>query len=273
MQMIRQLFRLFTQGVGMSEISRRLLISRNTVKKYIKLFKEENFTLKTINEISDSDLGKFLYREEKDVPPQLKQLQELFPAMEKELKKVGVTKQLLWEEYKKKHPEGYQRSQFNHYYDQWKKASSVVMHFEHKAGDKLFVDYTGKKLYIADQETGVMEPCEVFVATLGSSQYTYVEASRTQSKEDFLTSLENALIYFEGVPKAIVTDNLKAAVTRSHKYEPVLNDTFADFVRHYGTSALPARAYKPRDKALVENSVKIVYNWIFAPLRERVFFH
>lgn len=272
MQTIRQVFRLYTQGVSLSEISRRLLISRNTVKKYVALFRQENFTIETINEISDSELGKFLAQEEKEIPVKLKQLQELFPKMERELKKVGVSKQLLWEEYKNKYADGYQSSQFSYYFDQWKKASSVVMHFEHKAGDKLFVDYTGKKLYIADRDTGEIEPCEVFVAVLGSSQYTYVEATRTQNKEDFLTSLENTLHYFGGVPKVIVTDNLKAAVTKSHKYEPILNEAFADFVRHYGTSALPARAYKPRDKALVETSVRIVYNWIFAPLRERVFF-
>jgi len=272
MKQIRQIHRLYTQGVSRVQISNRLLLSRNTVKKYIALFNKEEVDQKALKKLSDSDLGKFLSSKEKEEPIKLQELQALFPYFEKELKKVGVGKLLLWKEYKEKCPDGYQSSQFCHYYSEWKQSSSVVMHFEHKAGDKLFIDYTGKKLSFIDKETGEVQECEVFVAALGSSQYTYVEASKSQKKEDFIRSIENALHYFKGVPQVLVTDNLKSAVTKSSKYEPTLNDTFLDFARHYQTSIRPTRAYKPRDKALVENSVRIAYTRIFAPLRKETFF-
>ena len=271
MQIIRQIYRLHAQGVSKLQISKRLLVSRNTVKKYIELFKKEEYTYQKLKELDDSELGKFLKKKEKPPSERLERLQSLFPYFEKELRKTGVTKQLLWEEYKRKHPNGYQSSQFCFHYDEWKRQSAVVMHFEHKAGDKLFVDFTGKKLYVTDKETGEVIPHEVFVAVLGSSQYTYVEACRTQNKEDFIKCVENSLHYFGGVPRAIVSDNLKSAVIKSSKYEPTLNETFLDFARHYQTSILPTRAYKPRDKALVENSVRIVYSRVFAPLRKEVF--
>ncbi len=272
MKQIRQIYRLYTQGVSKVQISQRLLISRNTVKKYLEMFKRQRLTYDDIKALSDSDLGNFLSTKEEQILVKLVQLQALFPYFERELKKVGVTKILLWQEYKQKYPDGYQSSQFCHYYNEWKRSSAVVMHFEHKAGDKMFIDFTGKKLPITDTETGEIQDCEVFVAVLGSSQYTYIEVCRSQKKEDFIRCVENALYYFGGVPQALVTDNLKSAVTKSSKYEPTLNDAFLDFAQHYQTSVLPARAYKPRDKALVENSVRIAYTRIFAPLRKQVFF-
>jgi transposase len=141
----------------------------------------------------------------------------------------------------------------------------------HKAGDKMFVDYAGKTLQLVDQNTGQITQVEFFVAILGASQYTYAEASMTQKKEEFIVSVENALHYFKGVPQAIVPDNLKSAVTKSNRYEPTLNETFLDFVDHYETTILPARAYKPRDKSLVEGAVKILYQRIYPALRGRVF--
>ncbi len=272
MKQIRQIYRLYAQGVSKVQISQRLLISRNTVKKYIELFKNKRLTYKDLEQLSDSDLGNYLSSKDPEVPEKLAQLRVLFPYFEKELKKVGVTKNLLWREYKEKYPDGYQSSQFCKYYNDWKRSSAVVMHFEHKAGDKLFIDFTGKKLAITDRETGEVRECEVFVAVLGSSQYTYVEVCRSQKKEDFIRCIENALHYMGGVPQALVTDNLKSAVTKSSKYEPTLNETFLDFAEHYQTSVLPTRAYKPRDKALVENCVRITYSRIFAPLRHHVLF-
>jgi len=146
------------------------------------------------------------------------------------------------------------------------------MRMEHKAGDKLYVDFAGDKLQIIDKQTGEIQNVEVFVAILGASQLTYAEAVMTQQKEDFIGACENALHYYGGVPAAIVPDNLKSAVTKSSKYEPVLNETFADFASHYNTAILPARAYRPRDKALVENAVRILYTRIYAKLRGRHFF-
>ncbi|WP_268225866.1 IS21 family transposase, partial [Sinomicrobium oceani] len=141
----------------------------------------------------------------------------------------------------------------------------------HKAGDKLFIDYAGKKLSIVNKQTGEITEVEFFVAILGASQYTYAEASPSQQKEDFIASVENALHFYGGVPQAIVPDNLKSAVTKSSKFEPTINETFLDFAEHYQTTVLPARAYKPRDKSLAEGAVRILYQRIFAALRNRVF--
>ncbi len=148
---------------------------------------------------------------------------------------------------------------------------SPVMHFTHKAGDKLFIDFTGKKLSIVDKDTGEIQDLEVFVCVLGSSQYTYVEACQSQKKEDFMACIENALWFYGGVPQALVPDNLRAAVSKSSRYEPKVNADLVDFAAYYETAVLPTRAYKPRDKAIVENTVRIIYTRIFAPLRNETF--
>jgi transposase len=154
----------------------------------------------------------------------------------------------------------------------WKAQTNPVMHMEHKVGDKMYVDFAGDKLCIVDKQTGEIQDVEVFVAILGASQYTYVEAVMTQQKEDFVAACEGALLYFGGFPAAIVPDNLKSAVIKSSKYEPTLNETFADFAHHYGTTILPARSYKPRDKALVENAVKIMYTRIYPQIKKNAYF-
>lgn len=142
----------------------------------------------------------------------------------------------------------------------------------HKAGDKMYVDYAGKTLSVIDQDTGEIREVQFFVAILGASQYTYAEASPSQQKEDFVASVENAVRFFGGTPGAIVPDNLKSAVIKSSRFEPTINETLADFAEHYQTAILPARAYKPRDKSLVEGAVKILYRRIYVHLREQKFF-
>ena len=145
------------------------------------------------------------------------------------------------------------------------------MRMEHKAGGKLFIDFTGKKFTIVDRDTGELKELEVFVCILGSSQYTYVEACASQKLEDFIRCTENALWFYGGVPRALVPDNLKSAVTKSSRYEPKVNEVFADFAEHYETAVLPTRTYRPRDKAIVENAVRIIYTRVFAPLRNETF--
>jgi transposase len=191
--------------------------------------------------------------------------------MEKKLKKANITMTRMWQEYKEKHPDGYQQTQFGEYYRAWSKKVNPSMLMVHKAGDKMFVDYAGKKLQITDKETGEVTDVQFFVAILGASQYTYAEASMSQQKEDFIASVENAIHYFKGVPAAIVPDNLKSAVTKSSKYEPVINETFLDFAQHYDTTILPARAYRPKDKSLAEGAVKILYRRIYPVLKEQIF--
>jgi len=273
MSKIRQILRLHSQGRSKLLIAKQTGVSRNTLKKYIREFEQSGLSFNEVNELGDKDMEDlFIKPEEQPIIPKLQTLFNLFPAMDKELKRKGVTRLLLWEEYKLKHPEGYSKSQFKHYFAGWKAQVNPSMHIEHKAGDKLYVDFAGHKLNIIDKQTGEVQPVEVFVAILGASQLTYVEAVMTQQKEDFIAACEGALHYYGGVPSAIVPDNLKSAVIKSSKYEPVLNETFADFADHYSTTILPARAYRPKDKALVEGAVKIIYSRIYAKLRADQYF-
>ncbi|HXB40686.1 MAG TPA: IS21 family transposase [Bacteroidia bacterium] len=270
---IRHILRLHTQNQTTTEIILQTGIARNVLKKLIQEFKESGLTFAEINELSDTDLAElFTKPEEEPVSEKLQTLLNLFPHIERELKRKGVTKVLLWEEYIKKHPDGVQWSQFKKTFRKWKTRVVPIMHKEHKAGDKLYIDYAGDKLSIIDKESGEAKPVEVFVAILGASQLTFVEAVMTQTKGDFIPACEDALHYIGGVPAAIVPDNLRSAVTKSNRYEPTINETFADFAEHYNTTILPARAYKPKDKALVEIAINIIYTRIYAKLRNEKFY-
>ena len=176
----------------------------------------------------------------------------------------------LWEQYAAANMPAYQYTQFKKYYHFYSNRVKPVMHMEHKAGDKMYIDFAGDKLSIVDTDSGEIKEVEVFAAILGCSQLTYVEAVMSQRKEDLISACENALHYFGGVPAAIVPDNLRSAVTKSSKYEPVINESFADFAEHYGTVVLPARAYRPKDKALVEGVVKIIYSRIYTVVKQQI---
>jgi transposase len=273
MSKIRQILRLHSQGRSKLQIADQTGVSRNTLKKYLKEFEQSGLSYAEITALCDKDLED-LFTKPGAKPPnaRMETLFSLFPAMDKELKRKGVTRYLLWQEYKRKHPDGYGKSQFKIYFAQWKAQVNPSMRIDHKAGDKLYVDFAGDKLSIIDKQTGEVQQVEVFVAILGASQLTYVEAVMSQQKEDFIGACEGALQYYGGVPAAIVPDNLKSAVTKSSKYEPVLNEAFVDFAEHYSTTILPARAYRPKDKALVEGAVKIVYSRIYARLRTGQYF-
>ena len=270
---IRHLLRLYTQNQTKSEIIIQTGIHNHILKNIIKDFKASKLSFAEINELSDKDLEELFKKPPENLHSEkLKTLYSLFPQIDSELKRKGVTKALLYDEYKKKHPDGAGRSAFLLHFSQWKARKIPSMRQNHKAGDKLFIDFAGETLSITDKETGKIKQVQVFVAVLGASQYTYVEAVMTQRKEDFISACENALHFYGGVPAAIVPDNLKSAVTKSDKYEPTINETFDDFAEHYSTTILPARAYKPKDKAVVENTVKIVYTRIYARLRDDVFY-
>lgn len=272
MSKVRKAIVLHHQGRSKSFISRYLQVSRNTVKKYIHLYQLLNLDIEKVSQKSDAELEQlFCLNQQPGLSPKLQAVYNFFPYMERELKKTGVTKQLMWEEYLEKNPNGLMSSQFMDRYMVWSKKVNPVMHMEHKAGDKMFIDYAGKTLPIIDKDTGEISEVQFFVSILGASQYTYAEASSSQKKEDFIASVENALQFYGGVPSAIVPDNLKSAVTKSSKYEPTLNETFLDFAEHYETTILPARAYKPRDKSLAEGAVRILYQRIYTALRNRVF--
>jgi len=272
MSKLRQMLRLYAHGESKLKISNHIGVSRNTLKKYLKIYQRLGLSLADIEQKSDQQLdhlfGENLLPEPSD---RYKALEDFFPKVEKELKKRGMTRLSVWRMYFEIHPDGFKISQFKYHYQQWLKRSKPVMHIEHIAGDKMYVDYAGEKLHIVDQQTGEITDVEVFISVLGASQLTYIEATLSQRKEDFINSCEHALTYYGGVPMAIVPDNLKSAVTKSDRYEPTLNQAFENFASHYSTTILPARAYKPKDKALVEGAVKIAYRRVYSVLDEKVF--
>ena len=190
----------------------------------------------------------------------------------RELKRKGVTLALLWEEYKAEHPDGVQYSWFCDRYRVWAQHVDVVMRQTHRAGEKLFVDYAGDTVPVVDRGTGEIREAQVFVAVLGASNYTFAEASWTQSLADWCASHVRALRFIGGTSEVVVPDNLRSAVTSPHRYEPDLNPTYQDLAEHYGFAIVPARVGRARDKAKVEAGVLLVERWILAALRNRTFF-
>ena len=273
MKKIREIIR-FKETTNMSErkIARALKISRPVVAQYLNDFKTSGLTYEDTKDMPDSEFLALFEKQRNKKCSKYEELSKLFPYFVTELKKPGVTLMVLWNEYQKEHPGGYSYSRFSYHFQVWRNASKVTMHIEHKAGDKMFVDYAGDKLTIVNRKTGREQPVEVFVAILGASQLTYAEVSFSQKLEDWIRSNERAFIYFNGVTQAIVPDNLKSGVTYSNRYEPGINFMFDDFAEHYQTVVLPTRVRSPQDKALVENAVKLVYQRIYAPLRNKTFY-
>lgn len=275
MSKVRKILRLYDQGYSKSRIAVYLNLSRTTVRRYINAMESHALSLKELDRLEDHELELVFGAAEnlsRTVSARSTALHKCFPRMEKELKRTGVTRAMLWADYIKEFPDGFKYTQFCDLFKKWQARVNPTMHRDHKVGDKLFVDYAGEKLSYVDKATGEVVPVEVFVAILGASQLTYVEAVPSQQQQDFITACENAMHFMGGVPSAIVPDNLKAAVSRSHRYEPMLNETFESFANHYDTCVLPARAYKPRDKALVEGAVRIIYTRIYVSLRQRRYY-
>jgi transposase len=269
---LKQIFLLHQNGESYHNIARIVGISRNTVKKYIRTAQIKGNTASELAQKQDYELEQLFAEPAIQSRDRTLDLLSFFPYMDKEIKRTGVNRWFLWGEYKSRYPDGYAYSQFCYHYREWQQNQSLSGHFEHLPAEKLFMDFTGKKLQVVDRDTGEISDKEVYIAVLGFSGLTYVEAVNSQKKEDFIQVTENALHYFGGVPKALVPDNLKSAVSRADKYEAELNESFADFANHYHVAVAPTRPGKPKDKPIVENMVRIIYTRIFAPLRNQTFF-
>jgi transposase len=200
------------------------------------------------------------------------QLMDYFDRINQQRGHPGFTFMYHYLEYRREVSNPYSYTQFMEHYNRKYCKAEGSMKLEHEAGKEVYIDFAGKKLHITDKETGELVPVEVFIAILPNSQYTYVEACMSQKREDLVTCMAGALSFFGGVPKAIVSDNLKSAVTRASKYEPDINRTFKNFARHYGCAINPTRSYSPQDKALVENAVHLAYQRIYYPMRDMDFF-
>lgn len=273
MNKIREIIRLKEQcDLSQRAITRALSISRPVVSDYLSQIKSSGIDYSMAQELDDDTLIEIIEGTGKTRSERYLTLRSKFEYFVKELKRTGVTLERLWQEYRDEHPDGYSYSQFCYHFQLWRSASEISMHIEHKAADKAFVDFAGKHLQIANRATGEVTDVDVFVSILGASQYTYVEAVATQKKHDWIKANINSLEYFGGVPRAIVPDCLKSAINKPNRYEPEINPEYEDFARHYQTVILPARPGHPKDKALVENAVRLAYSRIFAAIRNRIFY-
>jgi len=275
MSQIKQIFRLHQQGHSKKAIARICSVSKNTVRKYLTLLERLGMSHSEALQTEDLELEQLLlpgegFKLHND--SRYAQLMNLAEGYRKELKRTGVNRWLLWSEYRQSNPGGYSYSQFCYHLQQFNKTHELSLHQEYLPGDKLFIDFAGKPLEWIDTDGGEIHKVQVFVATLGYSKYSYVEAIRSQKTEDFLMALVQCFSYLGGVPAAIVPDNFKGAVVKTDRYEPGLNQLLEDMANHFGTVIIPARVAKPKDKAIVENMVKNAYSYIYAPLRNRQFF-
>ena len=273
MRKVRELLKLhYEKNYSTRQAANVIGIGKTAAGEYISGFKASGLDYKIVNGLSDSELLNCINKKKQTENPRYTDLSKQFTYFEKELKRTGVTLQILWKEYKISREDYYEYSQFCHHYYKWRKEQKVSMRMEHKAGDKLFVDFAGKKLTVTNPDTGELTEHEVFVSVLGASQLSYIEAVPSQQKADWISVNQNALHFYGGVPAAIVPDCLKSAVIKSDKHEPEINPSYKDFADHYGTVILPARALHPQDKSLAENFVRNAYQQIYAPLRNQVFF-
>jgi transposase len=222
-------------------------------------------------DLDDTALEQRLFVREERVRPEASPPPD-WASVHQELKRKGVTLYLLWEEYKVAQPDGYQYSWFCHQYRRWVGKLDVVFRQTYRAGEQLFVDYAGQTVAVRNPKDGTLRAAQIFVAVLGASSYTYVEATWSQGLSDWIGSHVRAFTFFGGVPEILVPDNLKSGVTKSDRYEPTLNRTYQELAAHYGVAVVPARAGKPRDKAKVESGVLVVERQILARLRHQTFY-
>lgn len=270
MRKIKDALRLQAAGFSKRRIAVSLGVGRTTVREYLERAERAGLAWPLPDDLDDGALERLLF------PAQAGRAQEKpqpdWPLIHRELRQAGVTLMLLWEEYRSVHPDGYGYSQFCELYRRWKGRLSPTMRQTHLAGEKMFVDYAGQTVEIIDGLTGEVHEAQVFVAVLGASSYTYAEATLTQSLPDWTGSHCRAFSFFGGVTAQVVSDNLKSGITKACFYEPAVNRTYSDLANHYGTAVVPARPYKPRDKAKVEVGVQVAQRWILAALRKRRFF-
>jgi transposase len=272
MRKIKEVLRLkFDHQLSKRQIAQSCSIAHSTVSEYLRRFRQAFLSWPLPEKIDDNQLEQLLFPRPQIGSPH-RRPQPDWAYIHRELRRKGVTLMLLWQEYKAVHPNGYQPSQFCHLYRQWVKHLDPVMRQEHRAGEKMFVDYAGMTVAVFDMQAAKMRQAQIFVAVLGASNYTYAEATWTQTLPDWIASHSRAFNYFGGVAQVVVPDNLKAGVSKACFYEPNINPTYLDMANHYGTVVIPTRVRRPKDKAKVEVGVQIVERWILARLRDRQFF-
>jgi transposase len=272
MRKIRDVLRLrLGHHLPQRTIGQSLRLSQGTVSEYLKRAQRAGLTWPLPDDLDDTRLEALLFLPPPDVPAGQRPIPD-WSVVHREMRRPNVTLALLWEEYRSATSDGFGYSWFCDLYRAWVGRLKPTLRQVHTAGEKLFVDFAGHTMEVVDEATGEIRDAEIFVAVLGASSFIYAEATWSQSLPDWIAAHVNTLAAIGGVPQQIVSDNLKSGISKACFYEPTVNRTYAEMATHYGTAIVPARPYKPRDKAKVEVGVQVVQRWILARLRNRRFF-
>jgi len=271
MRKIKEVLRLrWEAGLSQREVALSCRLGRSSVRDYLLRAEAARLSWPLPEELDEEALEGLLFPPPPD-SPRRRPLPD-WPTIHQELRRKGVTLGLLWQEYRAAHPNGYGYSQFCDLYHRWVNALEPVLRQHYVAGERLFVDYAGQTMPVVDRRTGEVREAQIFVAVLGASNYTFVEATLTQGLPDWIGSHRRCFEFLGGVPALVTPDNVKSGVTSPCFYDPDLNRTYQKLAEHYGTAVVPARVRRPRDKAKAEAGVQGVERWILAPLRGRRFF-
>jgi transposase len=273
MRKLKEVLRLHSLGLSQHQIARSCSISQSTVHEYVSVAQAAGVTWPLPEDWGDQQIEQALFPQRPALAVWRKHPEPDWSQIHQEMQThKDLTLQLVWQEGREIHPEGYAYSRFCDLYRRWLKKLDLVLRQEHRAGEKMFVDYAGATIPIHDPQSGAVHPAAVFVAVLGASSYTFAEATSGQDLRNWIGSHMRAFEFFGGVVEVVVPDNLKSAVTHPSYYEPDLNPTYRDLGEHYGVAIIPARPYRARDKAKAEVGVQVVQRWIVAALRKRKFF-
>jgi len=269
---IREVLRLkYEVGLSNRAIARACRVSNSTVGDYVARGQAAGLGWPLPEGLGEEELYRRLFPDQEIKTRQERPLPD-WEEIHRELSRSGVTRVLLWQEYREQHPQGYSRTQFFAHYQRWNREHTTSLRLPHKGGEVMEVDYAGKTLPITHPETGEISQAAVFVATLPASSYLYVEIQPSQELQHWLNGHVRAFVFFGGTPRILRPDNIKSAVKKPNYYEPDLNPSYQELAEHYHVAVLPARVRKPKDKAHVENGVQNVERWVLAPLRDRTFF-
>jgi transposase len=273
MRKIKDVLRLrHEMGLGQRQIARSCAIAQATVAEYLKRAEAAGIGWPLPQDWDEARLEKAVFGAPTPQPAKAgKPLPDMAAVREQLQRHRDLTLQLIWEEYRQSHPDGYSYSYFCERYERWRRQQDVVLRQEHRPGEKLFVDWAGATIPIYSAD-GAVSKAPLFVSALGVSSYTYAELTSNQQMEHWLKVQMHAFEFYGGCPRLLVPDNTKTGVLRPCRYEPDLNPTYQEFAAHYGVAVLPARPRKPRDKAKVESAVQVVQRWIVMRLRDRRFF-
>ena len=273
MRKLREILRLrLHAGLSIRQVRNSLRISIGAIQKISTLAEQTGINWEQVCQMNDTELARHFYPKADTRSSSRLELPD-WSEVHQELRHENMTKYLLWEEYTQKYPNrSYSYAQYCHLYGKWQKKQRRSMRQVHKAGDMLFVDYAGQTVPIISGTTGEIRKAQIFVAVLGASNYTFAEATLSQTLPDWLNSHARALSFFGGVPRLIVPDNLKSGVTKPCRYDPDLNPSYQQLASHYGCAIMPARPRKPQDKSKAEVGVQVIERWILARLRHHSFF-